>query len=235
MNLTKQIYSLLIVDDDAVIRRVLSAYLKKKGYRVLCAENGSEALAMLEHSSVDIVILDIIMPGMDGLTALAKMRNEFDIPVLIITTDDEKETVKQAFLNGADDYLLKPFTPQDLCERIEALQTLVPPEEEAPIITSGDLSLNLVTGQIQIGNHLTNLSDAETRLLHYFMQNPDRQLSFEELLLAGWRRHRENTTAEEEMVKLAINHLRQKIEPGTEPPIHLPLMNGDGFLFHPVE
>jgi DNA-binding response OmpR family regulator len=235
MSSVEQTYSILIVDDDAVIRRVLSSYLKKKGFFVLCAANGNEALTILQHSNVDIVVLDIIMPGMDGLTALAELRNDFDIPVLIITTDDNKETVKQAFLNGADDYLLKPFTPQDLIERIEALQTLVPPEEGETIITSGDLSLNVITGQIQIGDHLTNLSDAETRLLQYFMQHPDQQLSFEELLMAGWHHSREHTTAEEEMVKLAINHLRQKIEPDLETPIHLPLMNGDGFLFHPVQ
>jgi len=236
MNSLSPIITILIVDDDEVVSHVLSAFLVKKGYKVLTTSSGSEALQILKKGGVDIAVLDVIMPEINGLDLLSQIRKEIDIPILIMTTLSQQDTVKSAFLSGADDYLVKPFRPDELMDRLESLQALVPQREDAEIVNSGEISLNMSTGQIHMsGKTGYLLSDAEMHLLNYFIEHPDVRLSESELIQAGWNREWDNSIAEKEMLRLAINHLRQKIEKDSDAPQYLPLINGDGYLFHPVE
>lgn len=228
--------TILIVDDDEVVSHVLSAFLVKKGYKVLTTSSGSAALQILKKGGVDIAILDVIMPEINGLDLLFQIRKEIDIPILIMTTLSQQDTVKSAFLSGADDYLVKPFRPDELMDRLESLQALVPAREDAEIVNSGEISLNLTTGQVHMsGKTGSLLSDAEMHLLNYFIDHPDVRISESDLIQAGWSREWDNSIAEKEMLRLAINHLRQKIERDSENPEYLPLINGDGYLFHPVK
>jgi DNA-binding response OmpR family regulator len=236
MSSLSQNITILIVDDDEVVSHVISSFLVKKGYKVLTTPSGSVALQILEKGGVDIAILDVIMPEINGLDLLFQIRKEIDIPILIMTTLSQQDTVKSAFLSGADDYLVKPFKPDELMARLESLQALVPPREEPEIVNSGEISLNLTTGQIHMsGKTGSLLSDAEMHLLNYFIDHPDVQISESDLIQAGWNREWDNSIAEKEMLRLAINHLRQKIEKDPENPEYLPLINGDGYLFHPVK
>jgi len=218
-----------------VTNHVLSDFLRKANYTVISAYSGTEALDLLKQEAIDVVLLDVMMPGMDGITALSRIRENHDLPVLILTAMTETDVIERAFSNGADDYIVKPFTAQQLLERINTLTREIPSIVDLTAYISGDITLTPNSHQFREGNKTVNLSGIETRLLQYFMRNPNKLLSITDLLLAGWSRGENYTMQEKEMLRLAINHLREKIEPNIYNPTYLPLVNGDGYIFHPTE
>ena len=232
---TKRIFKLLLVDDDAVTNRVLSVFLKKEKFKVFSAFSGVEAFNFLDKENIDIVLLDVMMPNMDGLTVLSHLREKYSTPVLILTSLSGHDVIEQAFLNGADDYIVKPFSPPQLLERIEVLLKLIPPGDDSTVYSSGDVKLLPNKQQFQVGEKVGNLSVIETRLLQHFVKNPDTMVPIEDLLRVGWSREEKYTVQEKEMLKLAINHLREKMEPDIDNPVYLPRVNGDGYIFHPVK
>jgi DNA-binding response OmpR family regulator len=232
-NSNERVFNLLLVDDDDVTNKVLALFLKHANFRIISAFSGVEALEILEREKIDLVLLDVMMPKMDGITALSHIRQNHDIPVLILTSISAKNVIKQAFLYGADDYIVKPFLPRQLLERIDILIKMIPPDNDLTTYSSGDLILNPHKRQFQQGKKTGNLSSIETRLLQYFIQNPNITISVKDLLLVGWSREKKYTEQDNEMLKLAIKHLREKIEPNITHPIYLPLVKGEGYIFHP--
>lgn len=230
-----RILKLLLVDDDAVTNRVLSAFLKKEKFKVFSAFSGIEALRYLDKENIDVVLLDVMMPNMDGLTVLSQLREKYSIPVLILTSLSERNVIEQAFLNGADDYIVKPFSPVQLLERIKVLLKFIPPDGDSTVTKIGDIKLFPNKRQFQVGERVVNLSVIETRLLQHFVKNPDTMVPIEDLLRVGWSRGEKYSVQEKEMLKLAINHLREKLEPDINNPVYLPRVNGDGYVFHSVK
>jgi DNA-binding response OmpR family regulator len=227
--------NLLLVDDDDITNGVLAIFLKKANYNVISAFSGIEALNILEKTDIDLVLLDVIMPNMDGITTLKHIRKNLDLPVLILTSLSAKNVIEQAFLNGADDYIVKPFSPQQLLERINVLTHLIPPDGDLTTYISGDLKFIPYQHQFQIGEKTGNLSLIETRLLQHFFRNQNVMVTVKDLLMVGWSRDEKYTVQDKEMLKLAINHLREKIEPKIDHPIYLPLVTGEGYIFQPTK
>jgi DNA-binding response OmpR family regulator len=231
----KRSLKLLLVDDDVVTNRVLTNLLRKANYNVISAYSGIEALELLYQEDIDAVLLDVMMPDMDGITVLSRIRKNLDLPVLILTASSQQDVIEQAFSNGADDFIVKPFSAQQLLDRINTLTQSISPDVDSTMIISGDLKLTPNNRQFQAGKKTGSLSGIETRLLQHFVRNPNTFLSIEDLLMVGWSRGKKYTMQEREMLKLAINHLREKIEPEIDNPIYLPLVNGEGYIFHPIE
>jgi DNA-binding response OmpR family regulator len=229
----KQSIRILIVDDDRVTSRVLTRFLEKSGFAVVPVLSANEGLQILAKQEIDLTLLDVVMPNMDGIEMLALIRSSFDLPVIILSSQSDKAVIERAFLGGADDYIIKPFTPQQLIERITRVMKITAPLLDSPKYISGDLTLTPENHQFQAGNKTGSLSEIETKLLQFFICNPDKMISIDELLLVGWSQSGKNTPQDSEMLRLAINHLRQKIEPDLENPSYLPLVSGDGYIFHP--
>jgi two-component system, OmpR family, response regulator MprA len=227
--------NILVVDDDLDTHQLIAAVLKRANHNVFSAFSGAEAIALLAKENIDAVLLDVMMPNMDGITTLSLIRGNLDIPVLILTSLSNQDVIEKAFIKGADDYIIKPFSPQQLLDRIKILTQLIPPHNDAVTYISGNLSLTSNNRRFQAGDRAGDLSEIENRLLQYFMRNPDAMLSVKDLLMAGWSREIIYAAQDEEMLRLAINHLREKIETDFNNPVYFPLVNGDGYLFHPIE
>ena len=202
---------ILIVDDDRVTSRVLTRFMEKSGFNVIPVLSAKEGLQILAKQEIDLTLLDVVMPNMDGIEMLALIRSSFDLPVIILSSQSDKAVI----------------------ERITRVMKITAPLLDSPKYTSGDLTLMPENRQFQAGNKTGSLSEIETKLLQFFICNPDKMISVDELLLVGWSQSGKNTPQDSEMLRLAINHLRQKIEPDLENPSYLPLVSGDGYIFHP--
>jgi DNA-binding response OmpR family regulator len=225
---------ILLVDDDTELHALMKVLLKAAGHILISAYSGDETLRILLSENVDMVILDVTMPDMDGLQVLKMIRDVTSIPVLMLTAVSTQNVIQQAFLLGADDYLVKPFTPQLILERINALRFHVPD------IASG-MDVELQTSSIQlspasrkclVNARIVELSEIEVRLLAHFMRNPEYMQTHESLLQAGWGRDGKISPQDVEMLQLAVNRLRAKIEIDVGRPIFLPLTNSEGYIFH---
>ena len=204
---------LLIVDDDPAVREVVRQVLTLEGYAVLEAATGRAGLQAWEQDDPQLVILDIMMPGMSGLKVLDQIRQRSDTPVVMLTRKASEDDKVRAFELGADDYLSKPFSSRELVMRIKAVlrrtRGQMPQGEPAELI-AGDLHLDLQTRRASIGARALPLSRTEFQVLAELARTPDRVLSYEHLLAAVWGPEYVEDT---HLVRCAIYRLRQKLEP----------------------
>ncbi|QAY66512.1 response regulator transcription factor [Paenibacillus protaetiae] len=197
---------LLIVDDDPHIRKLVSHFMQREGYAVLEAADGLEALQTLEDSKVDLVILDIMMPRMDGYELCRELREHYDLPMLMLTAKGESEQKVKGFELGTDDYLVKPFDPPELAARVKALL------KRYKIITAqtvqiGELSLNSKTFECKVGNEVQVLPLKEFELLYKLASYPFQTFTRDQLIEEIWGYNYEGN---ERTVDVHINRLREK-------------------------
>ena len=176
--------NVLIVDDEYGIREVIKEYCLNEGYNVLEAENGLVALTLLERAKVDIIILDIMMPKMDGYTTLTKIREKYDIPVIMLSARSEEYDKLQGFDLGVDDYVTKPFSPKELIARIKAVLSRNKINKEEYIYKN--LKIDYLGHTVFINNKEVKLTPKEYDILVYFVQNKGIALSRETLLSKIW-------------------------------------------------
>jgi len=176
--------NVLIVDDEQGIREVIKEYCLNENYNVLEAENGIVALALLERTKVDIIILDIMMPKMDGYTTLTKIREKYDIPVIMLSARSEEYDKLQGFDLGIDDYVTKPFSPKELIARIKAVLSRNKTNKDEYIYKN--LKINYLGHNVLINNKEIKLTPKEYDILVYFVQNKGIALSRETLLSKIW-------------------------------------------------
>ena len=157
----------LVVDDDAKTVEVVRLYLKHDGYRVLAAYDGNEALRLARESHPDLIVLDIMLPGLDGMEICRALRTESDVPIIMLTARTEEEDKLKGLDLGADDYIVKPFSTRELAARIRAVLRRLPedahlrgPEE----IAQGQLTVNFVTHQVSLADKPLHLTPAEFKL-----------------------------------------------------------------------
>ncbi len=200
--------TILVVDDKANVRNMLKDYLGEQGYRVLTAENGQEALFVTRYDKPDLVLLDVMMPRMDGFTFLPAFRRESNAPVILLTAKLEEEDKIIGLELGADDYVTKPFAMRELLARVRAqLRRAAQAPVSSSILHVGALRLNKETRQVSVGGRPVNLTPTEFDLLAHLMASPGRVFTRAELLDGLG-----TAAMVERTVDVHIRNLRAKIE-----------------------
>ncbi|HEU4751540.1 MAG TPA: response regulator transcription factor [Armatimonadota bacterium] len=202
----------LVIDDEPQIRRALRAGLERNGYGVLLAETGEEALEMAAGQAPDVVILDLALPGMDGLAVCRKMREWSRVPILVLSVRDGEGDKIAALDLGADDYLTKPFSLEELLARLRALLRRCGPgeEPELPEFRAEDLHVDFVRRRVTLGGKEVHLTPTEYELLRCLVTHADRVLTHRQLLTRVWgAEYAEDTHT----LRVHIANLRNKIEP----------------------
>ncbi len=202
----------LVIEDDAEIADVLRRSLRNEGHEVRTAGDGPEGLSTAEDFHPDLVILDLGLPGMDGLEVCRRLRQSGDVPILMLTARSETEDRVTGLDSGADDYLVKPFERRELLARIRALLRRHPPRGSASLAVA-DLRLNPDTREVSRGEREIELTNREFELLEYLMRNQRLVISREQLLDDVWGY---DPMAETNTIDVFISNLRRKLEGGGE-------------------
>ena len=222
---------ILVVDDDPAILRLLCTNLKARGYKVSTAMDGEESLQAVEGDFVDLIILDIMMPKLDGVEVCRRVREWSDIPIIVLSArGDEKDKVKCLEL-GADDYLTKPFGIAELMARINTALRHSDASRSSPAqstFTCGDLDINFATRCVMIGGTEVKLTPTEYSMLQYLATNSNKVLTHSMLLQSVWG---SEYCSEKEYLRVFIGRLRKKIETKPEDPKYILTVPGVGYHF----
>jgi two-component system OmpR family response regulator len=228
---------ILIVDDDREIRELLATYLTKNGLRASAAANGREMYAMLESHSIDLIVLDIMMPGVDGLSLCRDLRagKWKSIPVLMLTARGDETDRIVGLEMGADDYLSKPFAAREVLARVRAIlrrTRMLPPNmqitEAGKVIAFGDWRLDTVARHlVDERGVVVALSGAEYRLLHVFLDHPQRVLTRDQLLNLTQGRDSEIF---DRSVDLIVSRLRQRLRDDAREPRYIKTVRNEGYV-----
>jgi two-component system response regulator MprA len=216
---------ILVIDDDEAITTALRRALAFEGYSVDVAFDGEEGLRKVRDAAPDLIILDILMPGIDGFEVCRRLRAGDDTPILMLTARDDVADRVRGLDAGADDYLVKPFAPDELLARVRALLRRREPRERGTVLRFADLSVDLRTRQVFRGEREIQLSAKEFDLLSYFARHPRQVLTRDQLLDAVWGYHFEG---ESNVVDVYVGYLRQKLEAANEPRL-IHTVRGVGF------
>lgn len=226
--------TILVCDDEKDIVSALAIYLKSDGYEVETAFNGAEALEAVRGKKADLLLLDIMMPGMDGITTLNKIREFSNIPVIFLSAKSE-DTDKILGLNmGADDYVTKPFNPVELLARVRSqlrrytlFGAAVPSSAEESVLIYGGIELNDNTKQVKVDGESVNLTKTEYEILKLFINKQGKVLSPREIYTTVWN---DNIYGGDNTVAVHIRHLREKIEIDPANPRYIKVVWGHGYL-----
>lgn len=207
--------SVLVVEDDVAIRDMLSFTLKQSGFACEAVGDGEAGLEVLQHHQPDMILLDWMLPGIDGIEFIRRLRaNEFlaNIPVIMLTAKGESEDMVKGLGVGADDYINKPFSPPELMARIKAVLRRCQPAdtEEGQKLQFSNLVLDTKSHRVTVDDKRVELGPTEFRLLHFFMKNPERAYGRSQLLDYVWG---DTVYIEERTVDVHIRRLRKALEP----------------------
>lgn len=222
---------ILLAEDDVSISKLLSLLLKREGYEVVCAYKGQEALERWQtEGPFHCVLLDIMMPTLDGLTVLKRLREQSNVPIILMTAKTQHKDVLIGLQAGADDYVTKPFVPQELLARVAAQLRryffLGEHRAKEPVYQTGDLRLEVESRRCFKGDEEISLTPTEWRILLALFQEKGRILSAQALYERAWQ---EPAIGIEATLSVHIRHLRQKIEPVPERPIYIQVVWGRGY------
>ena len=224
-------YSILICDDQPDIVNALKIYLAPEGYRLFTAQNGLEAVELVRKEEIHLILLDIMMPGMDGITATAKIREFSNVPIIFLTAKSETEDMVLGLNIGADDYITKPFVPVEVLARVRSqLRRYAKLGSRAPegshLLTVGPIVLDDTAKAVTVDGEPITLTPIEYSILHLLMANPGKVYSTKALYEAVWQ---ESALGSEGAVAVHIRHLREKIEIDPSQPRYLKVIWGQGY------
>ncbi len=224
-------YNILICDDQPDIVSALKIYLSSEGYQLLEASNGQQAVELVKNQDIHLVLLDVMMPVMDGITATAQIRAFSNVPIILLTAKSETEDMVLGLNVGADDYITKPFVPLEVLARVRSQLRRYAKlgsrtEDDAETITIGAVSLNDRTKQVTVEGENVSLTPTEYSILRLLMNNPGKVYSTKELYEAVWQ---EAALGSEGAVAVHIRHLREKIEINPSDPRYLKVVWGRGY------
>jgi len=225
---------ILIVEDEPSIAEVVGLYMKRAGYHTLTAADGKSAMTLLERHMPDLVILDLMLPEVDGLTIARWLRERSDVPIIMVTSRREEADRIAGLELGADDYVVKPFSPQELVSRVRAVLRRIDKssargEGERPL-AFGDLTIDPVTRVVARGGNELQLTAKEFDMLYHLAQHPRQVFTREQLLERIWGG---SEYIDPGTVTVHIRRLREKIEADPSKPAHLITMWGVGYKFEP--
>ncbi len=228
--------TILVVDDEPRYVSLVEINLTTDGYQVRTASDGQQAVDSVAEYQPDLLLLDIMMPVMDGFTACERIREFSSVPIIILTAKGEERDRVRGLDAGADDYIVKPFSAQELLARVRAV--LRRAEREAlegfhqPIFQHHELEIDLAKALVSVKGKEIQLTATEYRLLQTLATNMGQVLSAEELLTMVWGPEYKD---DKEILWVCLSRLRQKIEPDPKNPIHIVTRQGIGYLMPPVE
>ena len=224
-------YNVLICDDQPDIVNALKIYLTPEGYHLYEAYTGKEAVDIVQNNDIHLILLDIMMPQMDGLTATARIREFSNAPILLLTAKSETEDMVLGLNVGADDYITKPFVPVEVLARVRshlrryALLGAKPPEN-AGTITIGAITMDDKAKTVTVDGEPVSLTPIEYEILKLLMEHPDKVFSTRTIYETVWQ---ENPIGSENAVAVHIRHLREKIEINPSEPRYLKVVWGRGY------
>lgn len=223
-------YKILICDDQPDIVNALKIYLAPEGYTLLEAYNGADAVKLARENDVHLILLDIMMPGMDGITATSKIREFSNVPIILLTAKSETEDKVLGLNVGADDYITKPFAPVEVLARVKSqlrrFSSLGNRTEDSNLITLGGIVLDDRTKQVTVEGEPVSLTPTEYAILKLLMSSPGKVFSTKVLYESVWQ---EVALGSEGAVAVHIRHLREKIEINPSEPRYLKVMWGQGY------
>lgn len=225
--------TILVVDDNKEIVYSISELLKYEGYQVMGAYDGMQALDMLEQNKIDLILLDVMMPRLNGLSTLMKLREKHKIPVIILSAKTEESDKVSGLIMGADDYVEKPYNPAELMARVKAHLRRYRawggelPKEDADRIVNGGLILDKKQRLIEVEGEKVRLTATEYKILELLMEHPGQVFSAEQIYENVWQESA--TYAVENTVMVHIRHIREKIEIDTKKPRYVKVVWGIGY------
>jgi DNA-binding response OmpR family regulator len=224
--------TVLVVDDEDALCTLLQISLQRQGYRVVIAHNGREALEVVANKKVDLVLLDVMMPEMDGFTTCIELRKRTDIPVVLLTALNRPDDIVHGFSLGADDYITKPFTFKEVEVRLQAILRRMNWNQERvtqqQVITVQDVMVNDDVHEVTVRGESVHLTPIEYQLLRTLMNSPDKPVSKEDLFQSVWGYNMAGGT---NLVEVAMRRLREKVELDPSNPIYLLTVRGVGYKF----
>ena len=223
----------LVVEDDKEIREGVEIYLKSQGYEVFQAADGVEGLEVIEKEDIHLAIVDIMMPRMDGISMVVKLREKYDFPVIFLSAKSEEVDKIMGLNMGADDYVTKPFTPMELLARVNSqlrryrrfMERLGDKEENSRIHTIGGLEINEDNVEVTVDGEPVKMTPIEYKILLLLMKNPGRVFSAEEIYERVWNERAINT----DTIMVHVRNIREKIEVNPREPKYLKVVWGDGY------
>ena len=223
-------YNILVCDDEKDIVSALHIYLSSEGYAVVPAYSGKQALEIMQEQRIDLVLMDIMMPEMDGLTAVAKLREFSNVPVLFLTAKSEDADMILGLNMGADDYITKPFKPMEVIARVRShlrrYAILGGAQKQQNVFTVGGIRLDHESKTVTLDGDPVNLTPLEYSILHYLMKNPGKVFSSEQLYREVWK---DSPMGGENTVAVHIRHLREKLEIDPSNPRYIKVVWGHGY------
>jgi two-component system KDP operon response regulator KdpE len=221
--------TILVIDDQAQIRRALRSLLTARNYQVILAENGEQGLDLAAEHQPDLVILDMAMPGISGLEVCRELRTWYHGPILILSVHGEEHDKIAALDLGADDYITKPFATGELLARLRALLRRAGTHEAPPpVIKTGDLEIDIVRRLVTRTGTVIALTPIEYNLLIFLAQHANRVVTSQQLIDEVWG---ESAVEDTQALRVHISHLRKKIEPYPAVPQYILTEPGVGFRF----
>ena len=223
----------LVVEDDKEIREGVEIYLKSQGYEVFQAADGVEGLEVIEKEDIHLAIVDIMMPRMDGISMVVKLREKYDFPVIFLSAKSEEVDKIMGLNMGADDYVTKPFTPMELLARVNSqlrryrrfMERLGDKEENSRIHTIGGLEINEDNVEVTVDGEPVKMPPIEYKILLLLMKNPGRVFSAEEIYERVWNERAINT----DTIMVHVRNIREKIEVNPREPKYLKVVWGVGY------
>jgi len=231
MNLEMTSKRVLVVDDDAKTVELVKLYLNRDGYRVLTAYDGVEALRLAREGHPDLIVLDLMLPGTDGLAVCQAIRAESDVPIIMLTAKTTEQDRLTGLASGADDYVTKPFSPRELAARVRVVLRRLPGERSPVEIKHGELSLNLLKHEASLAGRRLNLTVVEFKLLGVLAKEPGRVFSRAQLIEKALGYDFEGF---DRTIDVHILNLRRKLEPDPKRPIYIKTVYGAGYKFSEV-
>ena len=223
----------LIVEDDKEIREGVEIYLKSQGYEVYQAADGVEGLEVIEKEEIHLAIVDIMMPRMDGISMVAKLREKYDFPVIFLSAKSEEVDKILGLTIGADDYVTKPFTPMELLARVNSqlrryrrfMKKLGGQEKNARVHIIGGLEINEDNVEVSVDGEPVKVTPIEYKILLLLMKNPGRVFSADEIYERVWNERAVNT----DTIMVHVRNIREKIEVNPKEPKYLKVVWGVGY------
>ena len=226
--------SVLLVEDDPRVLRLEQMVLEKEGFSVVGTGSGEEALELLAEITPSLIVLDVGLPGIDGFTACSRIREFSQVSIIMVTGKDFNEDKVRGLDLGADDYITKPFSPNELAARVKAAlrRSVMSNEVAEPTVQVGELLIDFASNRVMLGQSEVFLSDTEYRLLSYLARNAGRIVTRDQILERIWG---EEYVGEDHLLHVTIGRLRLKLEDQTRRPKYILTRRGIGYSFPTTE